>query len=54
MEAGGDMGVIIGTRDEVARYWGVSPETVTFYATPAWAKRRKNHERIVVRVEEEI
>ena len=49
----GDEPVFIGTREEVARYWGVTPETVTFYATPAWAKRRKDNERIVVRVEEE-
>ena len=49
----GEEPVFIGTRQEVADFWGISPETVTFYATPAWAKRRKDNERIVVRVRED-
>ena len=49
----GEEVVCIGTRQEIADFWGISPETVTFYATPAWVKRRKDNERIVVRVRED-
>ena len=49
----GDKLVCIGTRQEIADFWGISPETVTFYATPAYRKRWKDDGRIVVRVREE-
>lgn len=43
----GDKFIAIGTADELARKQGVAPETIKFYATPAYAARDKGQNRFI-------
>lgn len=43
----GDEFIAIGTADELARMQGVAPETIKFYATPAYASRDKGQNRFI-------
>lgn len=47
----------IGTIKELAEYHGVSINTIMFYSTPSWRKRREGSERgnylEVIRLEDE-
>lgn len=38
----GDKYIFGGTREEIAKYLGVKPNTVSFYSKPAYLKRIKN------------
>lgn len=50
----GDEFIAIGTAEELARMQGVAPETIKFYATPAYAKRGDKGQKrfIAVRITE--
>lgn len=43
----GDEFIAIGTAAELAMKQGVAPETIKFYATPAYAARDKGQNRFI-------
>lgn len=49
----GDELLDVGTRTELAERRGVKPDTISYYATPAYLRRRVHEERslYVVRVD---
>ena len=50
----GEEVLAIGTKNEIARTLGIKPETVLFYGTPSYRKRRKTDDRrILIRLDEE-
>jgi hypothetical protein len=52
----GDTLICFGTLKECAKHLGVLPETVKFYTTPTYKKRRKNSTNdhlIVFRIEDD-
>ena len=51
----GDEFIAIGTAQELAKLMNVKVETITFWSTPTYHKRIKNHNvaTIVIKMEEE-
>lgn len=51
----GDEFITLGTREYLAEYLGVKPETITFWATPTHRKRIKNEDKclIVIKIEDD-
>lgn len=50
----GDTVLTIGTKEELAKYLGVSVETISFYCTPTYRKRNKRGNNfIVIRIKED-
>ena len=43
----GDEFIAIGTAEELAEKQGVAPETIKFYATPAYARRDTGQNRFI-------
>lgn len=46
----GDDILIVGTKEELAKYLGVSVRTIEFYRTPSSRKRDKGNALVVIRV----
>lgn len=50
----GDEIKTIGTKEELAKYLGVTVETISFYSTPTYRKRNKRGNNfIVIRIKED-
>ena len=47
----GDKFITVGTKKEVAEYWGVKPTTISYYTTPAYKKRRYENGLLAIKVE---
>lgn len=49
----GDKNIIDGTKEEIAKYLGISVKTVEYFRTPSYAKRGKDdysNRKILVRI----
>ena len=47
----GDKFLMIGTIDEIAKAYNIKPDTVKFYGTPTYKKRRQNSEDYLILVD---
>lgn len=49
----GDKFITMGTKKEIAEYWGVKPKTIVYYSTPSYIKRRYENGLLAIEIENE-